>query len=131
MLRCHIGYGMHCRRLCAECKIECFNCGIIDEKTCTCASCPAGWHGEFCESELLLFFYSPLAVVVTFFRLCYFICYVHCIDLQFCYVTFSVMSKAFDRCAIKNYFFTYLLTYLCERKKDVGAECQHDMRPSV
>jgi len=40
-----------------------------------------------------------------------------CINFQFCYVIlFFVISMAFDRCAIKDYLLTYLLTYLMFKK---------------
>jgi len=45
----------------------------------------------------------------------------HCINFQFCYVIlfFSVISMAFDRCAIKDYLLTYLLTYTACISRDV------------
>jgi len=33
----------------------------------------------------------------------------HCINLQFCYVIFYVISMAFDRCSINDYLLSYLL----------------------
>jgi len=37
-----------------------------------------------------------------------------CINLQFCYVIFSVISMAFDRCSINDYLLTYLLSVAYE-----------------
>ena len=52
----------------------------------------------------------------------------HCINLQFCYVIFSVISMAFDRCSINDYLLTYELKINADHRMQLRKKGEKQQR---